>query len=78
MTTLTVTLPPLGVCDGGHHLTLIVSGDYAATVALGRDQLDDPISADDSFLVVICKMAKKGRTFNQAKTLLQAGVTVTV
>ena len=32
----------------------------------------------EAFLKLICKLAKKGRTNAQARTLLQAGVTVTV
>ena len=78
MTAIVTTLT--GVCSGGGHLTFSVTGDASLTQTLDLTNLTDPISDQEkeAFLKVICKMAKAGRTVNQAKTLLQAGVTVTV
>ncbi|MDO8707016.1 MAG: hypothetical protein Q7J84_18975 [Sulfuricaulis sp.] len=75
-----VTVRLTSICSGGGHLTFTVSGDAVLTRTLDLSSLTDPIEASDveAFLKIICKMAKKGRTLNQARTLLQAGVTVTV
>lgn len=66
--------------SGGNHFTFAITGDKTATVPLTRDEITQPITDDDvvAFLRVITKMARTGRTNNQAKTLLEAGVTVTV
>lgn len=78
MTTLTVTLT--NVCAGGNHLTFSVTGDATATVYAVRDDLSSTLTDEEkrAFVEVIMKMAKMGRTLNQASTLLQAGVVVTV
>ena len=78
MTTLTTTLT--AICSGGNHLTFTISGAKSATVPVNLSDLTDPITDEDvvSFCKTIARMAKNGRTMQQAKTLLQAGVTVTV
>ena len=78
MSTTTVTLT--GVCSGGGHLTFVVTGDAELTRTLDLSTITDPITGEDveAFLRVICKLAKKGRTLAQARTLLQAGVEVIV
>ena len=78
MSSITVTLT--GICTGGNHLTFGISGDKIATVHAMLDDLTQPISEEDAlvFCRVIAQMAKAGRTMNQAKTLLQNGVVVTV
>ena len=78
MSAVTVTLT--GICSGGGHLTFSVTGDATLTRMLDLSSLTDPIDAQDveAFLKVITKLARKGRTQNQARVLLQNGVTVTV
>jgi hypothetical protein len=57
-----------------------VSGDASATAQGEVADLSAPITEADkqAFVKIISKMAKSGRTLAQARTLLQAGVTVTV
>lgn len=78
MSAITVTLA--SICSGGGHLTFNVTGDATLTQTLDLSNLTDPIDDAEkaAFLKVICKLAKNGRTLAQARTLLQAGVTVTV
>lgn len=78
MSTITVTLS--GICAGGNHLTFIVSGDKSVTVKGMLGEMVEPISEDEAqaFVKVLAKMAKLGRTPTQARTLLQAGVVITV
>ena len=78
MSAVTVTLT--SICSGGGHLTFTVTGDVTRTQMLDLSVLTDPATEQEveAFLKLICKLAKKGRTNAQARTLLQAGVTVTV
>ena len=76
MSAVTITLT--SICSGGGHLTITATGDINGSTVLNRPDLSGPITETDSFAVVICKLAKKGRTIPQAVALLQAGVTVTV
>ena len=78
MTTLTIRLT--GICSGGGHLTLTISGVKSATVPVDLTEMTQPITDEDmdAFCRVIIKMARTGRTAAQTRTLLQAGVTVTV
>lgn len=78
MTTETITLT--AICSGGNHLTFTATGAKAMVVPADLSSLSDPITDEDAaaFVKVIAKMAKNGRTVAQARTLLQAGVTVTV
>ena len=78
MSAVTVTLA--NICSGGNHLTFAVTGDATLSRVVDRDSLLYPLTEADvqSFLRVVAWMAKNGRTFAQARTLLQNGVTVTV
>ena len=78
MSTITVRLA--SICSGGGHLNFTVTGAATLTETLDLSVLTDPLSEaeKDAFLKVICKLAKNGRTLAQARTLLQAGVTVIV
>ena len=73
-----VTVRLTNICSGGGHLTFAVTGDATLTQMVDLSTILEPVSDQDveAFLKVICKLAKKGRTVAQAKTLLQAGVTV--
>jgi len=75
-----VTVRLTSICSGGNHLTFTVTGDASGTRVLGLGELSEEIDADDvaSFLKVICKLVKNGRTIAQARTLLQTGVSVVV
>lgn len=76
----TVTVKLMSVCSGGGHLTFAVTGAANLSRILDLSSLTDPIEERDvdSFLRVIAKLAKQGRTVAQTKTLLQTGVVVTV
>lgn len=78
MSTVTVRLS--SICAGGNHLTFNVSGDASLSQIVSLSMLSEPIDEQDvvAFLSVLCRLAKRGRTLAQARTLLQAGVTVTV
>ena len=78
MTTLTITLE--NICAGGNHLTFGVSGDATGNVRTLLDDMLGPLTDDEktAFVKIIAKMARAGRTAAQARTLLQAGVTVIV
>ena len=78
MSAITVTLT--GICTGGNHLTFSITGDKVQTVPVNLSELSAPIDEQDvvAFCKVIARMAKNGRTIAQARTLLQAGVGVTV
>lgn len=78
MTTINITLT--SICSGGNHLTFTVSGAKDMTVPVELGDLTGPITDDDAqvFCKVVARMAKSGRTNNQARTLLQSGVTVTI
>ena len=78
MASITVTVT--AVCSGGGHLTYTITGDRSATVRGDTSEMLTAIGDEDlaSFVRVITKLAKIGRTVAQAKSLLQAGVVVTV
>ena len=78
MASITITLTD--TCAAGGHLTFGISGDRTGTVRMTLDDLSVPITSQDAeaFCRVVTKMAKAGRTNAQARTLLQAGVTVTI
>ena len=78
MSAVTVTLT--SICSGGGHLTFTVTGDASRTHVLDLSTLTEPATEQEveAFLKLVCKLAKNGRTPAQARTLLQAGVTVTV
>ena len=75
-----VTVRLTGICTGGNHLTFTVTGDATLTQVIDLSLLSEAVSEDEAqaFLKCIAKLAKKGRTNAQARTLLQNGVTVTV
>lgn len=78
MTTITVTAT--GICAGGNHLTFNITGDRTRTILGQVEDIKTPLTDDEleSFIKVLCKLAKSGRTIAQYKTLIQAGITVTV
>ena len=78
MSAITITLT--GVCSGGDHISMAITGDKTGNLVLNGSDVTDPITEGDvaMFCKVIAKLAKTGRTVAQAKALLEAGVTVTV
>ena len=78
MSAVTITLT--SICSGGGHLTFTVTGAASRTQVVDLSVLTEPATEQEveAFLKLICKLAKNGRTNAQARTLLQAGVTVTV
>jgi hypothetical protein len=80
MATTSETVTLTSVCAGGGHLVFTGTGAKSATVNAVLDDLTEPLTDEEmlAFVKVIVKMAKAGRTLSAAKTLLQAGVAVTV
>lgn len=78
MSAVTITLT--AICSGGNHLTFASTGDSVDTTQVDLAVLTEPLTDQekDAFIKVIAKLAKIGRTLAQARTVLQAGVTVTV
>lgn len=78
MTTLTITLN--AICAGGNHLTFGITGAATATQIADLSDITAPLTAEDAQALVriVGRMAKAGRTVAQAKTLLQAGVSITI
>ena len=78
MASETITLTT--VCAGGNHLVFTGTGAKEMTVPALLTDLTDPVTEEEAiaFAKVIAKLARAGRTLAQTKTLLQAGVTVTV
>jgi len=78
MASVTITLS--AICSGGQHLTFSVTGAKVLTVPGMLSDISEPVSDEEAqaFVKVITKLAKAGRTAPQARTLLQAGVVVTV
>lgn len=76
----TITIRLSSICSGGNHLTFSVSGAKTATIPVVLDDLTQPITDEDAaaFCKIIARMAKNGRTVQQAMALLQNGVMVTV
>lgn len=78
MSTLTLTL--VDQCTGGSHLQFVLSGDRSAQRVMDRSEIEEPLTDQDleAFIRIITRMARAGRTLNQARTLLANGVTITV
>jgi len=78
MASVTITLT--SICSGGNHLTFAITGAKAMVVRGVLSELTEPVSDEEAqaFVKVITKLVKQGRTVNQARTLLQAGVQVIV
>lgn len=77
MASLTVTAS--AICGGGNHVTFAVTGAKTATVKAEINDMQDPVTDEDleSFVKVLCKLCRAGKTNAQLKTALQAGLTVT-
>lgn len=78
MASVTVTLT--AICSGGNHLTFDTTGAKVLRVAGILNDMLDPVTDEEAqaFVKVLAKLAKAGRTMNQARNILQSGVTVTV
>ena len=76
MASETVTLT--AICAGGEHLTFTLTGARSATARTNLAEMTEAISDEDImvFCRVIAKLARIGRTQNQARTFLQNGVTI--
>ena len=76
----TATVQLTGICPGGNHLTFTVTGDRSMTVRTDVDAMSIPVTADDveTFVRVLVRMARSGKTLGQWRTALQTGITVTV
>jgi hypothetical protein len=75
-----ITIKATAICPGGNHVTFTVSGAKSLTLIVDLAEMQESITNDDvvAFVKIISKMARSSRTVAQTKTLLQAGVTVTI
>jgi len=78
MASLTIQLT--GICASGNHLTFALSGAKDLVVNGELSEMLDPVTDDEAqaFVKIIAKLVRIGRTNAQARTALQAGVTVTL
>lgn len=80
MSIVTTTLQ--SVCSGGNHLTFRISldGGQNWTRVMELDHIRQEVLPEDmdTFLRIIAKLALRGRTVQQARSLLTAGVTLTI
>lgn len=74
------TITWTGQCAGGGHVTLGVTGAKTFSVQMTTDEMLGAITDDEmkAFFKVFVRFVKVGKTAAQAKTALQAGVTVSV
>ncbi len=77
MSALTMTL--VSACAGGDHLTFSITGAKTLSVSINASDMTSPITDDDlaAYLKITARLCKIGKTVAQAKTALQAGITVT-
>lgn len=76
----TLTLKMAGICAGGEHFTLAATGDVEHSCKYSVQEFLAPITQEEkaAFLKVLVRFAKIGRTQQQVKNALLAGVSVTV
>lgn len=73
-----LTFRVTGVCSGGNHYLLSITGDVTRTLHIERSDVQDAEIDLDTLAMQILKIWSRGKTANQIRTALQAGVTVTI
>lgn len=74
-----ITYRVTGVCPGGNHYTLQLSGDITKTIVIDQEDLQKAEDlSPEVFALALLKYFARGRTTNQIRTALQNGVTITV
>lgn len=75
-----VTLTLTDICPGGGHYTLTLSGAVTGAKVYDLPEIRALMDTVDkeTIAAVILRLAEEGRTNAQLKTLLQAGVTVSI
>lgn len=73
-----LTFRVTGVCSGGNHYTLQISGDVTRTMHIERSDVQDAEIDLDTMALQLLKVWSRGKTANQIRTALQSGVTVTI
>lgn len=75
-----VTLTLTGACSGGGHLTLAMTGDVSGSEVYDVSEIRDLVNSVGrvELASAILRLAQVGRTNAQLRTLLQAGITVTI
>jgi hypothetical protein len=78
MGSVTITLAHR--CSGGNHMRFELTGAKTLTLREEAPNMLTPMTDDEALAFVkgVVKLALVGRTNQQAITLLQAGVTITV
>lgn len=74
----TLTFRVTGVCSGGNHYVLSITGDVTRILHIERSDVQDAEIDLDTLAMQILKIWSRGKTANQIRTALQAGVTVTI
>ena len=76
----TITLTRTFECTAQNHIVIAVTGDVAYTYHGTLDDILAPISDNDkdTFIKVLLRTAKIGRTKAQIRTALGAGYAVTI
>lgn len=75
-----ITLTTTRECTSGNHITISVTGDVTKTTTIYAPDMLGAITDEeaDAFLKVLLRIAKKGRTNAQVKTMLTSGMVVTI
>lgn len=74
-----ITYRVTGVCSGGNHYTLEMTGALNRTMVVERDDLQRVDDIDpETFALALLRFFARGRTPAQIRTALQNGVTITV
>jgi hypothetical protein len=78
MTTLTLTASKL--CKAGNHFQLTVTGDVSYVLHTSADEVMAPVTEEDkeAFLRVFLRLYARGKTRNQVKQALVAGLEFTL
>ena len=74
----TITIRASGVCAGGGHVQISVTGDKTAQVSVTVDEVLDSITPQEieATVKVLMRLATSGMTKAQARAKLQAGFNV--
>lgn len=73
-----LTFRVTGVCGGGNHFTLQISGDVTRTMTIERAEIEQADLDLDVLALMVLKLWARGRNATQIRNALQTGVTVAV
>lgn len=73
-----LTFRVAGVCGGGNHFTLQISGDVTRTMTIERADIEQADIDLDVLALMILRLWARGKNATQIRNALQTGVTVTI